>query len=71
VIKNSSILHSDALGIYLQVMITTDILIMAESAEGRSASNSAAENRFSDATEEDVFNIKRQNSQIHDHSMIM
>jgi hypothetical protein len=32
-------------------------LIMAESAEGRSASNSAAENRFSDATEEDVFNI--------------
>ena len=24
-IKNSSILHSDALGIYLQVMITTDI----------------------------------------------
>jgi hypothetical protein len=30
---------------------------MAESADGRSASNSAAENRFSDATEEDVFNM--------------
>ena len=30
---------------------------MPESADGRSASNSAAENRFSDATEEDVFNM--------------
>jgi hypothetical protein len=30
---------------------------MVESADGRSASNSAAENRFADATEEDVFNI--------------
>jgi hypothetical protein len=30
---------------------------MAESADGRLASNSAAENRFSDATEEDVFNM--------------
>ena len=30
---------------------------MAESADGRSVSNSAAENRFSDATEEDVFNM--------------
>lgn len=30
---------------------------MAESADGSSASNSAAENRFADATEEDVFNI--------------
>ena len=39
-------------------MITTDIfLIMAESADGRSASNSAVENRFADAIEEDVFNI--------------
>jgi hypothetical protein len=56
VIRNSSILHSDALGI--QVMITTDIfLIMAESADGRSASNFETENRFADATEEDVFNI--------------
>ena len=30
---------------------------MAESADGRSASNSAAGNRFADATMEDVFNI--------------
>jgi hypothetical protein len=30
---------------------------MAESADGRSASNFETENRFADATEEDVFNI--------------
>jgi hypothetical protein len=33
------------------------VVLLAESADGGSASNFETENRFADATEEDVFNI--------------